>query len=204
MRNKLAAARVCVEDNRDRPRAEPVPYRAEHLQPGRQLRPRAGAHAGPDRGRGPQPGAITLSNCNGTHCQTVIDATVSLRILACFFRRKRLVGGAGSGNVMRRRSWRQISALGLSARNAEPVGRHATRCPCTAAVRAPGDLPGGAWPTEGPHCHSTGGARPPQVRRLVRLQHELVHGDGAARGTGEWACSWLPRWQRRLLWSRAP
>ena len=73
-------------------------------------------------------------------------------------------------------------------------------------VRAPGDLPGSAWPTEGPHCQSTGGAHLPQVPRVIRLQHEhalrlqheharplhheLAHVVGARDGTGAWAHSW--------------
>ena len=174
------------------------------------MREAAGAPAGEDRRPGPQPGAITLSNCNGTHCQTVICAALTLRIPACFFGGNAwsealvLATLCGDGPGDRSAPW--VRAPGTP----EPAGRHATRCPCTAAVRAPGDLPGSAWPTEGPHCHSTGGARAPQVRRVLRLQyeiprlqHELVHGFGAARGTGEWASSWLPRWQRQLLSSPA-
>ena len=168
-------------------------------------RPHIAAPAGPAWGRGSGQRAITLSNCNGTYCQTVIYATLSLRILARFFPRKRLVNGPGSGNVMRRRSWTEDLRPGLSARNAEPVAVMRLAA-LYRRVRAPGDLPGSAWPTEGPHCQSTGGAHLPQVPRVIRLQHEhalrlqheharplhheLAHVVGARDGTGAWAHSW--------------
>jgi hypothetical protein len=194
-------------------RTQAIPCR---ITPGRtRTRPHVGAPAGRAWGRGSEQSAITLSNYNGTYCQTVIYATLSLRILAGFFPLKRLVNGPGSGNVMRRRSWTEDLRPGLSARNAEPVAVMRLAA-LYRRVRAPGDLPGSAWPTEGPHCHSTGGAHPPQVPRVLRLQHEharrlqhdhalrlqheLARAVGARDGIGEWAPSWLPRPQRRLLW----